>query len=166
MPLAHSRFRARRNELARAHGPLNLVPLVDILTAMVFFSLLSAVSLRTALANFDLLAPPALADGVGASGTTTLRPDLVIRVDRHQFVVRDGDRETVITRPQVRDEAAFVQLRHSLTTRAQALGRRVVVTVVPSDDVAYDDVIRVLEQVHELEPKGVALGSRARVPHD
>jgi biopolymer transport protein ExbD len=162
MPLARSRFRARRHELAHPHGPLNLVPLVDILTAIVFFSLLSAVSLRTALASFDLAAPPAVADGLG-TGTATPRPDVVVRVDRRQFVVRDGDREIVIGRPQVSDEAAFAQLRHTLTSITRTLGQRGVVTVVPSDDVAYDEVIRVLEQVQQVDPKGVALGSRARV---
>ena len=163
MSLRRSRFRARRDELARTHGPLNLVPLVDILTAIVFFSLLSAVSLRSALASFDLVAPPAVADGLAATETATRRPDVVVRVDRRQFVVREGDRETVITRPEVGDAAALAQLRSSLTSVMQALGRGAVVTVVPSDDVAYDDVIRVLEQVQQLDPKGVALGSRARV---
>ena len=163
MSLPRSRFRARRGEFARAHGPLNLVPLVDILTAIVFFSLLSAVSLRSALASFDLVAPPAVADGLGATGAATSRPDVVVRVDRRQFVVRVGDRETVISRPEVSDAAALAQLRSSLGSAMQALGRRAVVTVVPSDDVSYDDVIRVLEEVQQLDPKGVALSSRARV---
>jgi len=37
---------------------------------------------------------------------------------------------------------------------------------VPSDDVSYDDVVRVLEHVHRVKPAAVALGSRARVPHN
>src|ERR687892_260271 len=105
MPLARSRLHARRRELARAHGPLNLVPLVDILTAIVFFSLLSAVSFRAALASFDLVAPPAATDVVGATNTTTLAPDVVVRVDRHRFAVRHAERESVITRSNERDEA-------------------------------------------------------------
>src|SRR5687767_272694 len=39
MPIARSRLQARRRESARAHGSLNRIPLVDILTAIVFFSL-------------------------------------------------------------------------------------------------------------------------------
>jgi biopolymer transport protein ExbD len=165
MPIARSRFHARRRELARAHGPLNLVPLVDILTAIVFFSLLSAVSLRTALASFDLVSPPAVADGGSPTQATTARPDLVVRVDRHQFVVRHGDRETLIARLHESDETAFAQLRERLTILARALERPAVVTVVPSDDVSYDDVVHVLEQVQQVAPKAVALGSRARLPN-
>jgi biopolymer transport protein ExbD len=166
MPLARSRLHTRRTELARAHGPLNLVPLVDILTAIVFFSLLSAVTLRAALASFDLVAPPAATDVVGETHATTLHPDMVVRVDRHQFVVRHGERETLIDRPPEGDEAALADLRQSLSNLTRVLGRRAVITVVPSDDVPYDDVVRVLEQVQQVTPQAVALGSRARVPHN
>jgi biopolymer transport protein ExbD len=166
MPLARSRLHARRREFARAHGPLNLVPLVDILTAIVFFSLLSAVSLRNALASFDLVTPPAAAEGVGGTKATTPRPDLVVRVDRHQFAVRHADGESVITRSHERDEAAFAHLRQKLTSLAAALGRPAVVTVVPSDDVSYDDVVRVLEHVQQVTPRALSLGARARTPRN
>jgi biopolymer transport protein ExbD len=166
MPLARSRFHARRSELSRAHAPLNLVPLVDILTAIVFFSLLSAVSLRSALASFDLGPPPAAGDVAGDVDAEPSAPDLVVRVDRSQFVVRHGDRETVITRSDITDETAFAGLRESLTTVTRMLGRRASVTVVPSDEVSYDDVVHVLEQVHQIDPKAVALGSRARMPRN
>ena len=166
MPLAHSRLQARRTEFARAHGGLNLVPLVDILTAIVFFSLLTAVSLRSALASFDLAEPPAVADPAGGTSAASSRVDLVVRVDRHQFVVRHGDRETLIARHENRSVDALSELRQSLTGLTRQLGRRPVVTVVPSDDVSYDDVVHVLEQVHQVAPRAVTLGSRARVLPD
>ena len=166
MPLARSRFHARRSELARAHGPLNLVPLVDILTAIVFFSLLSAVSLRSALASFDLVAPPTVADVTGDVSGAPAPPDLVVRVDRHQLVVRQGDEQTVIPRSQLGDASAFAQLRQSLTDITRELGHRAAVTVVPSDDISYDDVVNVLEQVQQIDPRAVALGSRSRVPRN
>ena len=162
MPLARSRFQARRSEFARTHGPLNLVPLVDILTAMVFFSLLSAVSLRSALASFDLVPPAATVDADEGAVATTSGPDVVVRVDRHQFVVRHGDRETLISRSDPTDDAAFTGLRQTLADVTQGLGRSARVTVVPSDDVLYDDVVHVLEQVQHVAPQAVALGSRAR----
>ncbi|HJR65796.1 MAG TPA: biopolymer transporter ExbD [Gemmatimonadaceae bacterium] len=162
MPLARSRFQARRSEFARAHGPLNLVPLVDILTAIVFFSLLSAVSLRSALASFDLVPPPGTVRADGGTVVAATSPDVVVRVDRHRFVVRRGDRETLISRPDATNEAAFTRLRQTLTEVTEGLGRRARVTVVPSDDVSYDDVVHVLEQVQHVAPQAVALGSRAR----
>lgn len=163
MPIARSRY-ARRREFTRTHGALNLIPLVDILTAIVFFSLLGAVSLRSALASIDLVAPPAVAEAGEAGGASSPHPDLVIRVDRNQFVVRQGDRETVVARAHARDEASFAQLRQSLMRIAGVLGRPAVVTVVPSDDVSYDDVVRVLENVQRVKPAAVALGARARMP--
>ena len=166
MPLARSRLHARRREFARGHGPLNLVPLVDILTAIVFFSLLSAVSLRTVLASFDLVAPPAATHVVGGTNATTPPPDVVVRVDRHQFSVRHAEGESLIARSHQRDEAAFAHLQQHLTSLAGALGRPAVVTIVPSDDVSYDDVVRVLEHVQQIKPKAVSLGARARAPHD
>ena len=166
MPIARSRLQARRRELARAHGPLNLIPLVDILTAIVFFSLLSAVSFRAALASLDIAAPPAAANAGGLSHASTPRPDIVLRVDRSQFVVRHRDEESFVPRRTERDEAAFAQLRQSLTRLTEALGRPTVITVVPSDDVSYDDVVRVLEHVEQVKPAAVGLGSRARVAHD
>ena len=166
MPLARSRLQARRTEFARAHGGLNLVPLVDILTAIVFFSLLSAVSLRSALASFDLAGPPAVAGAAGGSSAAPSSVDLVVRVDRHQFVVRHGDRQTLITRLENRPADGLSELRQTLTTLTRLLGRAAVVTVVPSDDVSYDDVVHVLEQVHQVAPKAVTLGSRARLLPD
>ena len=166
MPLARSRLQARRTEFARAHGGLNLVPLVDILTAIVFFSLLTAVSLRSALASFDLAGQPTVADAAGETSAAPSRVDLVVRVDRHQFVVRQGDRETLIARHESRPDDDLSELRRSLTTLTRLLGRAAAVTVVPSDDVSYDDVVHVLEQVHQVAPRGVTLGSRARVLPD
>ena len=162
MPIARSRLQARRREFTHTHGALNLIPLIDILTAIVFFSLLGAVSLRSALASFDLAAPPAVAGE--ATVASTPHPDLVIRVDRNQFVVRHGDQETVVARSHARDEASFAQLQQSLVRIAGVLGRPAVITVVPSDDVSYDDVIRVLENVQRVKPAAVALGARARLP--
>jgi biopolymer transport protein ExbD len=166
MPIARSRLQARRREAARAHGSLNLIPLVDILTAIVFFSLLSAVSFRAALASFDLATPPAATDAGDLSRASTPRPDLVLRVDRSQFVVHHGNQESFVRRSSDRDDAAFARLRESLIRITNGLGRPAVITVVPSDDVSYDDLVRVLEYVHQVKPAAVALGSRARVPHN
>src|SRR5688572_29886402 len=103
MSMARARLQTRRREFTRTHGALNLMSMVDIVTAIVFFSLLGAVSLRSALASFDLVAPPAVTQAGAASEASSPHPDLVIRVDRDQFVVRQGDQETVVARPHARD---------------------------------------------------------------
>src|SRR5579871_5605862 len=58
-----TRLRRQERKAAVGHGGLNLVPLVDILTSIVFFSLLTyAGSALAALTSFDLTLPPAVID--------------------------------------------------------------------------------------------------------
>ena len=70
------------------------------------------------------------------------------------------------TRRREGDATAFVRLRENLANLVAAHGRPTAVTVVPSDDVSYDDVVRVLEQVEAVKPDAVSLGARARAPRD
>src|SRR5919206_2710390 len=77
--MATSRFhratsrRAERENIT-GHGHINLVPLVDILTSIVFFSLLTYTgAVMTNLTAFDLALPPVV---VTAPGTTSgAQPD-------------------------------------------------------------------------------------------
>ena len=53
------RARQQEREPLTAHGRINLVPLVDILTSIVFFSLLTYTgAVMTNLTAFDLALPP------------------------------------------------------------------------------------------------------------
>ena len=62
--MATSRFhrakvrRAERASSSLGHGGINLVPLIDVLTSIVFFSLASYQGLLTELTSFDLALPP------------------------------------------------------------------------------------------------------------
>jgi biopolymer transport protein ExbD len=162
MSLARSRLRIRRTSFTHAHTSLNLIPLVDILTAIVFFSLLSAVTLRSALASFDVVQAPVVAAADGVSDTPQLsRPEVVVRVDRARFIVRHAMGETVIRRSG-KPDGALPALHGTLVELIRALGGRASVTVVPSDDVVYDDLVRVLDEVHRVEPRAISLGARAR----
>src|ERR1035438_4148720 len=58
-----TRLRRQERKSAVGHGGLNLVPLVDILTSIVFFSLLTyAGTALAALTSFDLTLPPTVID--------------------------------------------------------------------------------------------------------
>src|SRR5215467_5763887 len=76
MPSRFHKLRARKQEREplTAHGRINLVPLVDILTSIVFFSLLTYTgAVMTNLTAFDLALPPVV---VTAPGTTSgAQPD-------------------------------------------------------------------------------------------
>lgn len=161
MALARSRLRARRAEFMHSHGSINLVPLVDILTAIVFFSLLSVVTLRSALASFDLAQPPTASVGNSSSmPATSPAADVVVRVDRDRFVVRHSGGQTMIPREDA--QAALTTLHGTLVDLTRVLDGRAHITVVPSDDVLYDDLVRVLDEVHQVDPRAVSLGARAR----
>jgi biopolymer transport protein ExbD len=153
----------RYAEFAHAQRSLNLIPLVDILTAIVFFSLLSAVGLRSALASFDLAQASTTSDAATSSRSFPASgPDLVVRVDRSRFVVRYWAGETVISRSNTTLEASLGVLHRTVVDLTRELGRRAHVTVVPSDDVLYDDLIGVLDQVHRVEPASISFGTRTR----
>ena len=72
----------------------------------------------------------------------------------------------MVARLENTPDDALSELRQTLTTVTRLLGRPAVVTVVPSNDVSYDDVVHVLEQVHQTTPNAVTLGSRARLLPD
>ena len=155
MALARNRVELRRTTFAQAHGSLNLIPLVDVLTAIVFFSLLSVVSLRGSLIGFDLAQLPS-----SAIDAPSVAHQVVVRVDRDRFVIRHDDGETTIDRLDGARDVALTTLHQTLAGLTSA--GRAQITVVPSDDVSYDDVVRVLEQAYRVDASGVTLGARAR----
>jgi len=72
------RARQQEREPLTAHGRINLVPLVDILTSIVFFSLLTYTgAVMTNLTAFDLALPPVVVTAntntSGAQKDTTTR---------------------------------------------------------------------------------------------
>ena len=163
MALARNRVELRRAAFAQAHGSLNLIPLVDILTAIVFFSLLSVVGLRSSLVGFDLTQLPSAAKVTeGTTVAPSIVPQVVVRVDRDRFVIRHDNGETTIDRLQGPGDVSLATLHQTLASVTSTSGRRAQITVVPSDDVSYDDVVGVLEQAYRVDASGVTLGTRAR----
>src|SRR5918911_2535829 len=87
------RSKQRRAERApiTAHGNINLVPLVDILTSIVFFSLLTYTGAAlAALTAFDLSLPPTVvtADNPAARGEANkLNLLLTVRIDANKLTV-------------------------------------------------------------------------------
>ena len=78
MPSRFHKLRARQleREPLTAHGRINLVPLVDILTSIVFFSLLTYTgAVMTNLTAFDLALPPVVVTAPGQ--TSGAQPDTV-----------------------------------------------------------------------------------------
>ena len=148
-----------------AHGGLNLVPLVDILTSIVFFSVATySGAALAALTSFDLALPPTVvtqAEAAQRSPQQLLNLLLAVRITPEGVRVEHS-------------EGLNRQIPGGLTVEAfdqfEALMRQVRadfpqnndVLVVPADDVNYDTVVRVLERLRLVGYSGISLGSRAR----
>ena len=163
-------LRSKQRRLERASltdaGNLNLVPLIDVLTAVVFFSLLTYQGAAlAALTAYDLSLPPVVITAQQASAAQpneALNLLLAVRVDRDKMLVEhtgDGGfrREIVGVQGTALDtlQSVMADIRRRYPQNADVL-------VVPADDVAYDDLIHVLERLRVAAYSGISLGNRMR----
>lgn len=147
-----------------AHGGLNLVPLVDILTSIVFFSVATySGAALAALTSFDLSLPPVVVTQQEAEARS---PERLLNLLLGVRVTPEGIR--------VEHSEGLNRMIPGLTEESfatfEALMRQVRadfpqnndVLVIPADDVNYDTVVRVLERLRMVGYSGMSLGSRAR----
>lgn len=162
------RARQLEREPLTAHGRINLVPLVDILTAIVFFSLLTYTgAVMTNLTAFDLALPPVV---VTAPGTTSgAQPDtttLILAVGIKQNGLRvehsNGGAAPFAQNIAGLDSASLDTLQGILQNVKQQFPTADAVMVVPDDDVLYDDIVHVLERVKKANFPKISLTSTAR----
>lgn len=162
------RSRQRRAERAplTAAGNLNLVPLIDVLTSIVFFSLLTYTGAAMAmLTAYDLSLPPTVvtaeqARQMGQAPT----PGLLLAVKiidgnlRVEHSEEGGYRKDIRgTGPVALDtlQALMSQIRRRYNQNNDVL-------VVPSDEVSYDTVVQVLERLRMAQFSNISLGARSR----
>lgn len=166
--LAH-RSKVRRAERAviLRHGNINLVPLVDILTSIVFFSLLTYTGEQLMnLTAYDLSLPPQM---VQAPSTNTRGRDaeelnllLAVRIEPNKLIVEHSDQNGFKREIAGIRGASLEQLRGLMTQIKQQYPQNSDVLIVPDDAVAYDDVVHVMEQLRLSNYTGLSLGSRSR----
>lgn len=164
-------YRQRRAEREAAghggHGNLNLVPLVDILTSIVFFSLLTYTgATMAALTAYDLALPPVVvsqgeADRINEEKKLNLL--LAVRIENGGLQVEHSEAGGFKQRINGLTDASLTQLQQLLSQIRQQYPQNNDVLVVPSDEVSYDDVIKVLERARRAQFGNISLGSRARV---
>ena len=156
----------RRAERASvtASGSINLVPLVDILTSIVFFSLLTYTGAAlAALTAFDLALPPVMvtqADLGNLAEKDVLKLLLAVRIGSDGLQVEHS--EGLNQRIAGLDEKALVQLESVMKQVLAEFPQNRDVLVVPSDEVSYDNVVRVFERLRVVGYSKLALGNRAR----
>ena len=164
------RSKLRRAERApvTAHGNINLVPLVDTLTSIVFFSLLTYQGATLmALTSFDLALPPVVVTTPQQAAQVKSEQDvlnllLAVRVGNDQVAVEHsgggGFRQVI---PGL-DSASLDQLQALMTQIRRQYPQNSDVLVIPSDDVSYDNIIHVLERLRLAGLTGISLGTRSR----
>jgi biopolymer transport protein ExbD len=157
--------RIERRSLTDA-GNLNLVPLVDILTSVVFFGLLTYQGAAlAALTSFELSLPPVVITAQQATATpdrAALNLLLAVRLDRNRLLVEhtgEGGFRKEIVGVQ---GASLDTLQAVMTEIRRRYPQNSDVLVVPADDVSYDDVVHVLERLRVAAYSGISLGNRAR----
>ena len=164
------RSKLRRAERApvTAHGNINLVPLVDILTSIVFFSLLTYQgAAMMALTSFDLALPPVVVSTPEQASKVKSEQDvlnllLAVRVDNTKMTVEHSGGGGFRSEIAGLGPASLDQLQTLMTQIATQYPQNHDVLVIPSDDVSYDNVIHVLERLKLARYSGISLGTRAR----
>ena len=158
--------RAERAPLTDAGG-LNLVPLVDVLTSIVFFGLLTYTgAAMSMLTSFDLVLPPVVvtAEPPGASATEPppLNLLLAVKIQNGRIVVEHSEEGGFRREVGGLDSTSFQRLGTLLGEIRTRYPQNNQVLVVPDDATNYDDIISVLEQAKLARFSAIALGSRAR----
>jgi len=162
------RARQQEREPLTAHGRINLVPLVDILTSIVFFSLLTYTgAVMTNLTAFDLALPPVVVTAeTQTSGaqedTTTLILAVGIKQGGLQVAHSNGGAPPFEQNIGGLDSTSLNTLQEMLASIKSQFPDNDAVMVVPDDDVAYDDIVHVLERVKLAKYSKISLTSAAR----
>ena len=159
--------RAEREPLT-AHGHINLVPLVDILTSIVFFSLLTYTGAVMAnLTAFDLALPPVVvtADNAHTNGAQPDTTTLMLAVKIHGNGLRvehSGNGQPFMQEIAGTTGQSLDQLQQLLAQIKQQYPDNNAVLVVPDDGVAYDDIVHVMERVKKANYGEISLGNAER----
>ena len=156
-------------QAAHGHGNINLIPLVDILTSIVFFSLLTYTGAAMAnLSAYDLTLPPVVVTGDPPS-TAAPEPEdvlkllLAVKIKEDNTLQVEHSEENGFKRVIPGYRGASLDTLEALMSSIKAkYPQNADVSVIPDDGIQYDDVIKVLERLKKVQYTGIALASRAR----
>lgn len=163
-----AKMRRAEREPLTAHGRINLVPLVDILTSIVFFSLLTYTGAVMAnLTSFDLALPPVVvtADQARANGAQPDTTALILAVkiwDGNLRVEHSGRGQPFLETIPGTSNAALDQLQALLSQIKQQYPDNNAVLIVPDDATPYDQVVHVMERAKLANYGEISLANRER----
>lgn len=161
------RLRRKERKAVADHG-INLVPLVDILTSIVFFSLLTyAGTALAALTSFDLTLPPTVIEKPEDAKQIRDEKDmlkllLAVRVHADRIEIEHGaDGGYRRTIDGIADASLDTFEREMAALRAKYPQNHDVL-VVPDDGIGYDAIVHILERLKRARYSAIALGTRSR----
>lgn len=166
-----TRFHAARQRRAERSALLagetfNLVPLVDMLVSILFFSLLTYSGATAFLLSFDLALPPVLPADQESAGPQDIELDLLltVRVEDDGLLVQYAAREGQNFNQRIDglDEEAMTQFQTVMQGIRGEYPQNQHVLVIPQDATSYDDVIHVMERLRAADFDMIALGQRRR----
>jgi biopolymer transport protein ExbD len=158
--------RAERAASTLGHGSINLVPLIDVLTSIVFFSLVSYQGLLAELTSFDLALPPMIitaeSQPAAKSDKEELNLLLAVRVRTDRMLVEHSAEGGFRREIPGLGATSLDALQQVMVDLHRQYPQNNDVLVIPEDAVSYDDVVHVLERLKLARYPNVALGTRAR----
>jgi biopolymer transport protein ExbD len=164
------RSKQRRAERAPVThgGGINLVPLVDILTSIVFFSLLTYQgATMAALTAFDLTLPPVVVNTPEQMAKIKSEKDvlnllLAVRVDTDKLTIEHSEAGGFHQVIQGFNKSSLDQLESLMTSIRNKYPQNADVTVIPADEVSYANIVHVLERLKLAHFTGISLTTKAR----
>lgn len=147
---------------------INLVPLVDILTSIVFFSLLTyAGSALAALTSFDLTLPPTVIEKPEDIAAIRDEKDvlnllLAVRVYDDRMEIEHSADGGYRRRIDALVGVSLDTLESEMVAIRAKYPQNRDVLVVPADGISYDSVVQILERLKRARFSAIALGTRSR----
>ena len=165
---AFHKSRQRRAERAplTANGNINLVPLVDILTSIVFFSLATYTGAAlAAITSFDLALPPTVVTATqpqNAAEDKGLNLLLAVKIQGDRIRIEHSGGGGFVEEIPGLGPTSLEKLVSTLDRIRRVYPDNKDVLVVPNDDVSYDNIIKVLEAARLANFSNISIGSRSR----
>jgi biopolymer transport protein ExbD len=146
---------------------INLVPLVDILTSIVFFSLLTyAGSALAALTSFDLTLPPVVVNDpnqiAALKDKQVLSLLLAVRVYEDRMEIEHSAEGGYRRKIEGISGAALDTLETEMAAIREKYPQNRDVLVVPADGISYEAIVGILERLKKARYSAIALGTRSR----
>jgi|ERR1051325_5383667 biopolymer transport protein ExbD len=130
----------RRYKQKSEAGDLELTTFLNVLVVLMSFLLLSAVFSRIAIQELKL--------PTEASATAPAKRELTVEVIVRKGGIEIGDgRRVVVTMPKVADQYDLAKLSERLQQLKAQFSDKTDATLLVESDIAYDDVIRVIDAV-------------------